>query len=177
MHVVVRTDLAAGDAGAVIAAAAGFRSGFAGIAHLGEMDEVFTQCLMAQLLTLYSALALVLAAIAASGVLAFMVTNAAAGWVLAAEHWARNIGGCLRQVMTQGLTPAGLGIAIGLAGAFGLSRFLAFVFAVEPVDAVTRVTVAGIAALACWLPAWRASRFNSKRRVARQVEGVRRTNR
>ena len=53
-------------------------------------------------------------------------------------------------------------MAGGLACALGLNRFMtSLLFGVEPADATTLliaiVTVLGIAALACWLPAWRAS--------------------
>ena len=169
MHVVVRTTLPLETLAPMIAAAAGRVDRALPIAHLREMDEVFTQSirrvrLMAQLLTLFSALALVLAAIGTYGVLAFMVAERRREMGIRLALGAER-GRLLRQVMTQGLTPAGLGIAIGLAGAFGLSRFLAsLLFGIKPVDAVTLAiatsTVAGIAALACWLPAWRASRLD-----------------
>ena len=71
----------------------------------------------------------------------------------------------MRQVMSEGLTPVAIGIAFGVAGALGVNRFLrSLLFGVEPVDAMTlaiaMATVVGMAALACWLPAWRASRLD-----------------
>ena len=71
----------------------------------------------------------------------------------------------LRQVMTQGLILAVAGVATGLAGALGLNRLLTSVlFGVQPADIMTLAivipTVVGMAALACWLPAWRASRLD-----------------
>jgi ABC-type antimicrobial peptide transport system permease subunit len=133
------------------------------------MDEVFTESirrprLLAQLLTLFSALALLLAAIGTYGVLAFMVTERrreiSIRLALGAER-----GRLLRQVMTQGFSPAATGIAVGLVGALGVSRFLrSLLFGVEPVDpltlAIAIAVVVGMAALACWLPAWRASRLD-----------------
>jgi ABC-type antimicrobial peptide transport system permease subunit len=67
--------------------------------------------------------------------------------------------------MRQGLTPVAIGIAVGLAAALGLGRFLrSLLFGVDPVDAMTLAmaiaTVVAMAALACWLPAWRASRLD-----------------
>ena len=71
----------------------------------------------------------------------------------------------MRQVMRQGLPPVAIGIAVGLAGALGVSRFLrSLLYGVEPVDTMTLAIaiaiVVGMAALACWLPAWRASRLD-----------------
>ena len=53
----------------------------------------------------------------------------------------------------------------GLAGAFGVNRLIAsLLFGVEPTDAATMVTVIAtitlVAAVACWLPAWHASRLD-----------------
>jgi len=133
------------------------------------MDEVFTESirrprLLAQLLTLFSALALLLAAIGTYGVLAFMVAERRRELGIRLALGARR-GRLLRHVMTQGLTPAAIGVAIGLACALGLSRFLtSLLFGVEPADATTLaiaiLTIVGTAALACWLPAWRASRLD-----------------
>jgi ABC-type antimicrobial peptide transport system permease subunit len=79
----------------------------------------------------------------------------------------------LRQVMRQGLAPVGIGIAGGLAGALALTRFLrSLLFSVEPTDAMTLAAaiamVVGMAAIACWLPAWRASRLDPN--IALRVE-------
>jgi ABC-type antimicrobial peptide transport system permease subunit len=65
-------------------------------------------------------------------------------------------------VVRQGMTLAGLGVAIGLVAAVGLTRLMAsLLFGVDPVDpptfGVVAVTVAAVAALASWLPAHRAS--------------------
>ena len=59
----------------------------------------------------------------------------------------------------------GLGIVIGLAGAFALTRLLRNqLFGIGPMDAATFVTVplllAGVALLACYLPARRAARVD-----------------
>jgi len=65
----------------------------------------------------------------------------------------------------QGLMVAAVGTIIGVAGALALSRWLSqLVFGVEPTDPVTFVLVAGlvlaIAALACYVPARRATRID-----------------
>ncbi|HWR53256.1 MAG TPA: FtsX-like permease family protein [Bryobacteraceae bacterium] len=74
-------------------------------------------------------------------------------------------GDVLRMVVKQGMKLAGLGIIIGLAGAFGLSRVLtALLFGVKPYDPMTFVSVALVlavtAVLACWIPARRATRVD-----------------
>jgi ABC-type antimicrobial peptide transport system permease subunit len=68
-------------------------------------------------------------------------------------------------VLKQGAILTGVGLAVGLAGAVGLNRLVAsLLFGVEPTDPMTlasvAVTIAAVAAFACWLPAWRASRLD-----------------
>jgi ABC-type antimicrobial peptide transport system permease subunit len=69
------------------------------------------------------------------------------------------------QVMTEGLGLASIGVAMGLAAVLGLNRLLAsLLFGVHPADVMTLAivipSILGAAALACWLPAWRASRLD-----------------
>jgi ABC-type antimicrobial peptide transport system permease subunit len=69
------------------------------------------------------------------------------------------------QVMKQGLQLTAIGLVVGLAGALGLNRLIASVlFGVQPTDPTTLaavvMTITLVAAGACWLPAWRASRFD-----------------
>jgi putative ABC transport system permease protein len=57
------------------------------------------------------------------------------------------------------------GVAIGLAGAFALTRWMSsLLFGVSPTDLVTfgtvSLTIAGVALLACYIPARRASRLD-----------------
>ena len=67
--------------------------------------------------------------------------------------------------MKQGLLLTTIGVAAGLAGEFGLNRLIAsLLFGVQPTDATTLAAVIAtttlVAAVACWLPAWRASRLD-----------------
>ena len=139
------------------------------VARLRAMDDVFKQSirrprLLAQLLTLFSAIALVLAAIGTYGTLAFTVAERRRelGIRLALGAERRRL---LRDVMAQGLTPAGIGVLCGLAGAVGMSGVLSsLLFGVKPVDLLTLstavLTILLTAAGASWLPAWRASRLD-----------------
>ena len=74
-------------------------------------------------------------------------------------------GDVLRDVFRRGLMITTVGVGIGLAGAFAAARLLAGeLYQVGRVDpAVTLGTAAVmtcVAALACWLPALRASRVD-----------------
>ena len=65
-------------------------------------------------------------------------------------------------VVRQGLTLAGIGVAVGLVAAFGLTRLMSsLLYGVEAVDAPTFGAVALVltagSAVASWLPAHRAA--------------------
>jgi len=69
------------------------------------------------------------------------------------------------QIMKQGLILTAVGVIAGLAGAFGLNRLIAsMLFGVQPTDTTTMVgvvaTITLVAAVACWVPAWRAARLD-----------------
>src|SRR5881394_1645047 len=74
-------------------------------------------------------------------------------------------GDVLRLVLSQGLWLAGIGLALGLAFALGLTRFIARLLygigANDPVTVVSVVMLLGaMSLLACYLPAHRAIRRN-----------------
>ncbi|HXS75510.1 MAG TPA: ABC transporter permease [Terracidiphilus sp.] len=71
----------------------------------------------------------------------------------------------MRLVLVQGLQLTIAGLALGLALAFGLTRFIAsMLYGVSPTDPKTALAVVGLLAvismLACYLPALRAMRIN-----------------
>jgi ABC-type antimicrobial peptide transport system permease subunit len=79
----------------------------------------------------------------------------------------------LRLVLARGMRPATIGVVLGLAGAFWLSRFLeALLFEVEPTDpasfAAVTLLLAAVALAACWLPARAAMKVEPA--VALRVE-------
>ncbi len=74
-------------------------------------------------------------------------------------------GRVLREVLTQGATLVVAGIAIGLAGAWYGSRWIAaMLFGITPLHAPTWTAVAltllAAGLLACWLPARRAAKVD-----------------
>jgi ABC-type antimicrobial peptide transport system permease subunit len=74
-------------------------------------------------------------------------------------------GEVLRRVVGQGMTLALIGIGVGLAGAWGLTRVIAsLLFGVQATDPITFAVIslllAFVALLACYLPARRAARVN-----------------
>ena len=131
----------------------------------GVFDESIRRPrLLAQLLGGFAGLALLLAAIGTYGVLSYMVAERrreiGIRMALGADQ-----GSVLAQVMKQGLVLTTVGIVVGLAGAFALNRLIAsLLFGVQPTDPTTMVAVVAtitlVAAVACWLPAWRASRVD-----------------
>ena len=73
-----------------------------------------------------------------------------------------------RLVMKRGLTTAAVGVAVGVAGALGLTRFMqSLLFETTPYDPLVYAAVAMIllvaAVAACWLPARRAARVDITR--------------
>jgi putative ABC transport system permease protein len=70
----------------------------------------------------------------------------------------------LRLVLGQGLRLTALGIVLGLAAAFWLTRWLSsLLFEITPVDPATfssaSVLLLAVALAACWIPARRAARI------------------
>jgi putative ABC transport system permease protein len=71
----------------------------------------------------------------------------------------------VRMVIGEGLRLALIGVAIGIAGALALTRFIAsLLYAVEPTDPLTFISVSliliAVALLACYIPARRAAKVD-----------------
>jgi predicted permease len=139
------------------------------IVRLRAMNGVFEESirrprLLAQLLGGFAALALLLAAIGTYGVLSYMVAERRReiGIRMALGAGQASV---LATVLKQGLILTTVGIIVGLGGALALNRLIAsLLYGVQPSDPLTIISVVAtitiVAAIACWLPAWRASRLD-----------------
>jgi putative ABC transport system permease protein len=139
------------------------------VVRLRDMEDVFDESigqprLLAQLLVVFGGLAVLLAIVGTYGVLSYMMTERRREiGVRIALGAAR--GRVVTLVMRQGLALIVVGVAAGLGGALALNHLIAaLLFGVEPTDPLTMIAVAALIALcgtlACWLPAWRASRVD-----------------
>jgi predicted permease len=127
-------------------------------------DSLSVRRLYAWLLGIFAALALTLASAGIYGVMSYLVTQRTQefGVRMALGASSSNV---LRMVLRQALLLIAAGLAIGLAGAFAVTRVLAnFLFGVKPVDLATFAGVSGvlaaIALLATYLPALRATKVD-----------------
>ena len=123
-----------------------------------------TPRLVSFLLSVFAALALLLAIVGLYGVMAYN------GVRRMREIGVRlALGACQRQIVAmmlrQGMRLLVIGLAVGFAGALASSRVLrSLLFEVSPTDPLTYLAVATLlaiaAAVACWIPARRASRVD-----------------
>ncbi len=118
----------------------------------------------AVLLTVFGVLALLLAAIGTYGVVAYGVAQRTREIGIRIALGARP-GVVVVEILAKGLKLAGLGVALGLIGALGLTRIIRGMLAgVGPTDPVSFGVSAALlitgAAVACVLPARRASRVD-----------------
>jgi putative ABC transport system permease protein len=116
------------------------------------------------LLIIFASTALVLAAVGIYGVMSYAVSRRTHELGVRIALGAPR-GEILRLVVRDGMAMAAAGAAVGLAGALGLTRFLAsLLYGVRPADPLTLAAVlllfGGIAVLACYIPAWRATRVD-----------------
>jgi putative ABC transport system permease protein len=116
------------------------------------------------LLALFGCVALVLSAIGIYGVLAFGVAQRVREFGIR-QALGANRQSILSLVFGQGMRTVGLGVGLGLAGAYLLSRFLdTLLFGVRPHDvavfAVVTVILLMTAVLACYVPARRATEID-----------------
>jgi predicted permease len=139
------------------------------IANVRTMDEVLgeetaTRRLGMTLLTVFAGVAMLLASLGIYGVLAYFVVQHTQeiGVRLALGAQRRDI---LELVLKKGMTLVLLGVVIGLAAAFALTRLMAsLVYGISTADPLTYGMISlllGLVALcACYLPARRATRVD-----------------
>jgi putative ABC transport system permease protein len=136
------------------------------IATMQELvkSSVSTRRITLILLGLFSALALVLAAIGIYGVISYSVAQRTHEIGIRMALGADG-GGVLRMILAQGVKIAGAGVVIGLGASFGLTRLMTkLLFSVSAADPTTFAAVAIVlvlvALLACYIPARRALRVD-----------------
>jgi predicted permease len=133
---------------------------------MGEIvaRSISTQRLTMSLLSIFSALALVLSAVGIYGVISYL-TGQRTHEIGVRVALGASRSDVLRMVLGQGLKITLIGVAIGLAAAFGLTRLITtLIYGVGTTDPLTFGCVAlllsGVALFACYLPARRAMRVD-----------------
>lgn len=144
-------------------------SGGVPVGTVQTMDEIVSRSVAYQrfsttLLSIFAAIALLLAAVGIYGVMAYSVQQRTQeiGIRMTLGASPENVRG---MVVRQGMLLAGIGVVIGVAGGLATTRVMrSLLFGVKPWDplmfAVTAILLALIALLACYVPARRASRVD-----------------
>jgi predicted permease len=136
------------------------------IVNMRTMEDVFSQSVvrprfLAQLLSVFGGLALILAAIGTYGILSYSVTERrreiGIRMALGADR-----GSVVGMVLGQGMRMTALGLVVGIVGSLLLTRLVStLLFDVKPTDPVTfaavAVFIALVGTLACLIPARRAT--------------------
>ena len=112
----------------------------------------------------FAGIALLLAAVGIYGVLSYTVRQRTREIGVRMALGASR-GSILGLVLSQGMTLVAVGLLLGLAGALALTRLMtSILFDIAPTDPATFLIappfLAGVALLACWLPALRAARVD-----------------
>jgi len=139
------------------------------VTHIQTMGQVFSASVAQQrfsmlVVGLFAGLALVLATVGIYGVMAYSVTQRSHEIGVRMALGART-SQVLKLILKDGMALALLGVAIGLAGAFALTRLMTtLLFEVTPTDAMTLIVVPlillGVALVACYIPARRATKVD-----------------
>jgi putative ABC transport system permease protein len=140
------------------------------ISNVATMEEVLiretgSRRLGMILLSSFAGLALLLTALGIYGVLSFFVTQQTKEIGVRLALGAQ-LGDILGLVFKKGMVWTAVGIAIGLAAAFGLSRLMtSLLFGVSATDPLTFAAIAfiltAVALLACFVPARRAAKVDA----------------
>lgn len=139
------------------------------IAHVQSMEQVIADKLWRgrlamTLLGLFATVAVTLAALGIYGAISYSVSQRTGEIGIRMALGAAS-GDVLRMVLRQGLLIVGIGVVVGLCGAWILTRTLgSLLYGVTATDPLTFVAVplllTALSALACCLPALRASRMD-----------------
>ena len=131
------------------------------------MDEIRAESVAPErlnltLLSLFAGIALILAIVGIYGVMSYSVTQRTHEIGIRMAIGARPLD-VFKMILGHGMKLALIGVVLGLAGAFALTRLMAtMLFGVEPTDATTfggiSVLLITVALLACYLPGRRATK-------------------
>jgi len=127
-------------------------------------DSVSTRRITLILLGLFSALALLLAAIGIYGVISYSVAQRTREIGIRMALGAKS-GDVLRMILAQGARIVGAGVAVGMIASLGLTRLMSnLLFSVNSADPLTftvvAIVLALVAMLACYIPARRTLRVD-----------------
>jgi putative ABC transport system permease protein len=118
----------------------------------------------ALLLLVFAMLSLILAAVGLFGVLSYIVSQRTGeiGIRIALGAQREHV---LRLMLADGLRPAIIGLVLGLAASAAVTRLIrSLLYGTQPLDPIVFVIVTiallAVAAVACLVPAWRASRLD-----------------
>ena len=139
------------------------------LADIHTMDELLSNSVAQPrfrmlLITIFAAMALLLAAVGIFGVMAYLVSRRTREIGVRMALGASR-GNVMGMVLGEGLRIVLIGVAIGLVEALALSRLIkSWLFNVQPVDPVTflgvSLMVIVVAAWACYVPARRATKVD-----------------
>jgi predicted permease len=147
------------------------------VSDVMTMDQLLGKSTMdasfdATLLAVFAGLSLLLAAVGLFGVLSYIVAQRTSEIGIRIAMGARR-GQVLRKVMLDGLRPALLGLVLGLAASVAAAKEIAsMLYGTEALDLGVFAGASGallfVAAVACLVPAWRASRLDPMRALRTQ---------
>jgi predicted permease len=126
--------------------------------------NTFDQSFNATLLTAFATLSLLLAAVGLFGVMSYIAAQRTTeiGIRIALGAKREQV---MRKMLLDGMRPAVLGLLVGLAASLEAGRLMRdLLYEIKPLDpavfAVVAATLLAVAAIACIVPAWRASRLD-----------------
>jgi putative ABC transport system permease protein len=139
------------------------------VSKIRTMEQVVSESTARQnfnmlLLTIFAGMALLLAAIGIYGLMSYTVEQRTQEIGIRMALGAGR-GDMLKLIVRQGMLLSGIGVAVGLAAAFGLARLLSsLLFGVKTTDPLTYSAVAlvliSVALFATYIPAWRATKID-----------------
>ncbi len=139
------------------------------MANVRSMDEVVSSATAREnfnmlLLTIFAAIALLLAAIGIYGLMSYSVEQRTNEIGIRMALGASR-GGVMKMVAAQGMALSLAGAVVGLVASYGLTRLLEkMLYGVKPTDpatfAIVAAVIAAVSFLACAIPALRATRID-----------------